>query len=62
MVNQSTANQNNTHDLFEAFPAPRGWQFGGDLWAGNAHEKDTTDFLPAAPQIQISIIRTASVR
>lgn len=61
-------NQSNSRDVFEAFPAPRGWQFGGDLWAGDAHQKDTSDFLPGQPPvpaikpIEITIIRNASVR
>jgi len=52
--------------IFPAFPAPRGWQFGGDMWAGPAHQKETTDYLygPAvAPQSRIAImIRIAGAR
>lgn len=66
-MNQNTS-QSNGNDVFETFPAPRGWQFSGDIWAGNAHQKDTSDFLPgqetvpAIKPIEITIIRNASVR
>ncbi len=62
MCSHNQSEHRDNQDLFEAFPAPRVWQFGGDVWAGNAHAKDTTDFLPPSPQIQISIIGNASVR
>lgn len=67
-MNQKMKKQSTCSEIFEAFPAPRGWQFGGDVWAGDAHQKDTSDFLPARPSlpiirpIEISIIRNASVR
>jgi hypothetical protein len=54
-------------EIFEAFPAPRGWNFGGDEWSGAAHMQDTTEFMPVQPatkldQIEIKFIRKASAR
>ena len=64
MCNQTHTNQDQSRELFEAFPAPRGWQFGREPWTGSAPERDTTDYLPSQPitSIEISIIRNASVR
>jgi len=76
MIEHQNATERGTgqdSDIFQAFPAPRVWHFGGDEWAGNAqvgaaHEKDTTDFLPSAPpvppshRIEISIIPKTSIR
>lgn len=61
MAKQTTENKKSSpanSEVFEAFPAPRVWQFGGDMWAGLPHQKDTSDFLPSSPpaiQIEISI-------
>lgn len=53
--------------IFPAFPAPRGWQFGGDMWAGPAHQKETIDYLytPEAmprPRSASIMIRIRSAR
>ncbi len=52
--------------IFPAFPAPRGWQFGGDMRAGPAHMRETIDYLAppeTARQPRTAItIRIASAR
>lgn len=35
--------------LFDPFPAPRTWHFGGDAWAGMPHGQNTSDYLFGAP-------------
>lgn len=63
----ATGHKRQDDSMFPAFPAPRGWQFGGDIWAGPAHQKETIDYLyiPEAsprPHSASIMIRITSAR
>jgi hypothetical protein len=64
----STQNVPEERDIFEPFPAPRVWSFFTSIWAGEPHQKDTTDFMPSAQPAppttpaEITIIPKASIR
>ncbi len=44
--------QRSDTEIFDPFPAPRGWQLGGGFWAGAAQQLSTTDFMTYEPAAQ----------